>query len=586
MQVYTPPTDEYRFLFRTFGYDRVHKLPGYGDYDAESVVALLEQAGKFCKERMLPLNPIGDREGLKFDGKTGAVELPEGFSSLYRDFCEGGYGALCQDVEYGGGGAPKMIAVPLNEMFCATNKSFSMCMGLTNGLVEALEAHGSDEQKSEYLEKLISGEWTGTMCLTEPQAGTDLGLVRTTAVPEGDHYKLNGTKIWITFGEHNLADNIVHLVLARLPDAPEGIKGISVFIVPKKKADGSSNGVICAGLEHKMGIHASPTCVISFEDAEGYLVGQPHKGMRAMFTMMNAARLFVGLEGVALSEISYQTALEFAKDRRQSRSLIADKQDASAEADNILVHPDVRRMLLNVKASTQGMRALTVWIAALLDIEHKSEDEEERQAAQDLVALMTPIIKSFCTERGFANTSEAMQVLGGAGYTQDWSIEQYLRDMRIAMIYEGTNGIQALDLVGRKLPMDGGRLYRAWATHLGTFMAKNAENPVVADLLPILKEQSELLDGMTMGLAAKGFQDPEEAAAVASDYLRMFGHVAMAYVWAEVVVAAEAEGEAFLASKQHLARYYYHRILPEAASLAKIIESGKEHVMAVSDDEL
>lgn len=586
MLTYFPPIDEYRFLLEAFGYDRVQQLPGYEDYDLESAVALLEQAGRFAKERLLPLNAVGDRVGLTFDAKEATVALPEGFRALYDEFREGGYGALTKPAEYGGGGAPQVLGAALNELFCAANKSFSMCPGLTGGLIEALEAHGTDAQKNEYLPKLVSGEWTGTMCLTEPQAGTDLGLIRTTAVPNGDVYKLNGTKIWITFGEHDLADNIVHLVLARLPDAPPGIKGISTFLVSKLKNDGSRNGVYCTGLEHKLGIHASPTCVISFEDAEGYLFGEPHKGMRAMFTMMNVARLFVGLEGVALSEIAYQTAVAFAKDRRQSRALDAGKREEGAEADNILVHPDVRRMLLNVKSTTEGMRALATWVATLIDVGHRAPTEEERQRANDLVGLMTPVVKSFCTERGFENISESMQVLGGAGYTQDWYIEQYLRDERIALIYEGTNGIQALDLVGRKLPMDNGRLYRTWSEHIARFCDAEDSNAALGELLPALRRGQELLDTTTLALAAKGFEDPEEAAAVASDYLRLFGYVAVAYAWAEVVAAAAKRDPVLLDKKAKLARYYYRQVLPETEALVRIIREGKQHIMAIGPDEL
>ena len=585
MQVYNPPIDEYRFLFETFGYEDIHKLPAYGDYDLETVMSLVEQAGKFAKEKLLPLNRTGDQHGVKLDAKSHAVTTTPGFKDAYKELQAGGYLGLTHATDHGGSGAPELLTVPFNEFFCSTNKSFSMCPGLTHGLIEALAAHGDDALKARFLEKLVSGEWAGTMCLTEPQCGTDLGMLTTKAVPFGDHYKLTGTKIWITFGDQDITENIVHLVLARLPDAPAGIKGISVFLVPKFKDDGTRNPAFCTGLEHKMGIHASPTCVMTFEDAEGYLVGEPHKGMRAMFTMMNAARLLVGIEGLALSEIAYQTALAFAKDRRQGRSLDAAKNEASAPADNILVHPDVRRMLLEVKSTNMPMRGLAVWVGGLIDRSHHHPDADVRATADDLVALMTPIIKSFCTERGFANISTSMQVMGGSGYTTDWSVEQYLRDARIALIYEGTNHIQALDLVGRKLPKDGGRLYRAFSSQVTSFLEREAKNPAITDLMDDVKKGMEVLDGATMHLAMKGMADGEEAAAVASPYLNLFGMVALGYVWLEMLVHA-AKTKNALESRQKLARYYMKHVLPEIHTIAGVIGEGKQHMMAVSVDEL
>ena len=461
MDYYKPRIDDMRFLLETFGYDEVQALPGNSDYDIDTVSAVLEEGAKVLVNEFLPLNSVGDRVGLEFNPETGAVTTPPGFKKAWKAFSENGLAGLHHSMEYGGSGVPYMASVLLGEVTTATNKSLSMCPGLTAGLSEAIAHHGTEEQKSHYLPKLISGEWSGTMCLTEPQCGTDLGLVSTKAVEYGDHFKLTGNKIWISFGEHDLCDNIIHLVLGRLPGAPEGIKGISCFIVPKKLDDGTLNGIKCTGLEHKMGIKASPTCVMSMEDAEGWLIGEPHRGMRTMFVMMNSARLEVGLEGMAMSEAAYQAAVAYARDRRQSRSLDKAKRDMNAKADVILVHPDVRRMLANVKSTTEGMRALVAWTGKQSDIAHGHPDDARRKNADDLLALLTPIVKSFCTERGFLNISEAMQVCGGAGYTQDWPIEQLMRDERIAMIYEGTNHIQALDLVGRKLPQGGGRLVRA-----------------------------------------------------------------------------------------------------------------------------
>ena len=464
MQTYKTPVRDMMFCLEAHDFEAVQALnETYGFFDTETVAALLEESGKFCTEQLLPLNRTGDNEGVQFDPETGAVTTASGFPEVYKKYVATGMAGIAKPEEHGGGGAPHVVGTFLNEMVTSTNKSFSMAPGLGHGLIESLIHYGTDQQKEVYLTKLISGEWTGTMCLTEPQCGTDLGLIRTKAVPEGDHYKLTGTKIWITFGEHDFTDNIIHLVLAKLPDAPPGIKGISAFIVPKINEDGTKNGIACGGLEHKMGIHASPTCVMNLEDATGYLVGEPHKGMRTMFVMMNSARLGVGLEGVALGEISYQTAVEYAKDRRQSRSLDPAKRDQGASADTILVHPDVRRMLANIRSTNEALRGLVTWIANLYDVGHHHADEAVRQEANDLVALLTPIMKSYGTERGCANVSDAMQVCGGSGFTTDWSIEQYYRDLRIAMIYEGTNHIQALDLVGRKIPMGGGRLMMAFA---------------------------------------------------------------------------------------------------------------------------
>jgi alkylation response protein AidB-like acyl-CoA dehydrogenase len=537
---------------------------------------------------MLPLNRSGDVEGVSLNTETKEVTTPKGFKELYAKFCEGAYGAMVHPVEYGGHGAPFTLAFVMSELTTATNKSFSMCPGLSQGLVEALVYAGSDAQKEEYLPKLISGEWTGTMCLTEPQCGTDLGLVTTKATPiEGkDAYSLTGTKIWITFGEHDLTDNIIHLVLAKLPGAPEGIKGISTFIVPKLLKDGSRNPIFCDGLEHKMGIHGSPTCVMNLEGAEGYLIGEPHKGMKVMFKMMNAARLSVGIEGIALSEISYQTAVAFAKDRRQMRSLDPAKRDPDAKADNILVHPDVRRMLLNVRASNEGMRALSTWVAVNIDIAHNHPDEATRQAADDLVALFTPVVKSYCTERGFLNVSEAMQACGGSGYTTDWNIEQYLRDMRIALIYEGTNHIQALDLIGRKLPAKGGRAMMAFNQQITEFIRENKEDEAMAPYIAKIKEASKLLSDITMNhLMAKAARDPEEGGAVASSYLNLFALTTISYLLGRQAKVALGRGDRFCQTKLKVINFFFDKTLPEIHGIAATIRTGKASMMALDADE-
>ena len=407
----------------------------------------------------------------------------------------------------------------------------------------------------------------------------------TKAIPEGDHYRLTGTKIWITFGEHDLTENIVHLVLARLPDAPEGIRGISAFIVPKINLDGTRNEIYCGGLEHKMGIHASPTCVMNLEGAKGYLVGEPHKGMRTMFIMMNFARLTVGVEGYALSEIAYQTALEYCKERRQGRSLNSERREADAKADCILVHPDVRRQLLNVKATTEGMRALALWVASHIDVSEHHPDEKMRQECDDLVGLLTPVIKAYCTERGFQNVSDCMQVTGGSGYTVEWSIEQYLRDVRIAMIYEGTNHIQALDLVGRKLPKDGGRLYKVFAKQVHRFAKANRENADMSEFIVPLEAALNRLNEITMTLGMKGMADPEEAAAQASNYLNLFGITTLAYLWARMAGAALGRPGRYYESKVKTARYYFSHILPETEALQAILAAGKANMMAFDEDD-
>lgn len=590
MQVYKAPLEEIEFLLEVFGYDAIQQMQGFEMFDRETAMAMIDGHAKFCKNEMLPLNQSGDQEGIHYDAKEQTIKTPKGFKELYQKYIETGLAGIVHPEEWGGSGAPVMLGTAMSELSTSTNKSFTMCPGLTHGLIEAIIAYGSDEIKQAYLPNLVSGEWSGTMCLTEPQCGTDLGLISTKAVPEGDAYRLTGTKIWITFGEHDLTQQIVHLVLARLPDAPKGIKGISLFVVPKYliNEDGSlgeRNPVFCGGVEHKMGIHASPTCVINMEDAWGYLVGEPHKGMRAMFKMMNHARLNVGMEGVALGEIAYQTALAFAKDRRQSRSLNPERREMDAPADNIFVHPDVRRMLLNIKSTNEAMRALAYWTGGLIDVAHHHEDQEKREEADDLVALMTPIIKSYLTERGFQNIDTAMQVLGGSGYTTDWCIEQYLRDVRISLIYEGTNHIQALDLVGRKLPKGMGRLFQRFSARVTDLIRGSKEDPNMAEFVGPLKEASKMLTTVTMDLAAKGQEDPEAIGAIASEYLNLFAFVAMGYVWCCMVQHAFKKGDRFGQTKIKTARYFFNRVMPEIHTLAARIQNGKEDMMALEVDE-
>ncbi len=587
MQRYSPPLKEMRFALEAFDYEE--KLGDFDEfemYDLATTMAVLETVGNVSVDKLLPINRKGDEEGITFDPEDNSVTLPDGFHEAYQTFVDNGLIGLAGDPEFGGGGAPEALGILASEIITACNKSFSMAPGLTNGLVGALQAHGSDEQKEKYLSKLIPGDWTGTMCLTEPQSGTDLGLISTKAVPQDDgSYKLSGTKIWITFGEHDLTDNIIHFVLARLPDAPEGIRGISAFIVPKLLDDGSRNPVFCTGLEEKMGIHASPTCVMTLEEAEGYMVGEPNKGMRSMFTMMNLARLHVGMEGVALGEISYQTALEFAKERRQGRSLDEDKREENEPADNILVHPDVRRMLLNIKSTTMALRALGVWIGVEYEVSKHHEDEQVRQEADDIVALMTPIMKSYGSERGFENISEAMQVCGGSGYTADWDIEQYMRDERIAMIYEGTNHIQALDLVGRKLAMKKGRLVMTFQKRVQQTIEACSEHDELQGLLQSFQKAAGRLMEATQLMATNGREDQEWAAAVASNYLNLFALVSLGYVWLNLAKHAVESDSPESATKLKTARYFMEMVLPETGLYAKLIKSGKESMMAFDHDE-
>ena len=581
MQTYRPPVDDIRFQLETFDYNgRLHGLPGFEEFDLDTGMSLLTALTDYMASEIAPLNQKGDKEGVRFNPADNSVTLPEGFRAAYEGLVENGFVAMPCDPEYGGMGAPFCLSLLAGEVLVASNKSLSMCSGLSGGFIEALHAHGSAEQKAEYLPNLISGKWSGTMCLTEPQAGSDLGLVQTTAEPDGDGFKITGTKIWISFGEHDLCDNIIHLVLARLPGAPAGIKGISTFIVPKFLADGTRNTVFCTGTDHKMGIHASPTCVITLDGAKGWMIGEAHKGMRSMFVMMNAARLNVGIEGVALADAAYQAALAFAQDRRQSRSLNPARNEAGQAADNILVHPDVRRMLLNIKSTNEPLRGLVAMIAVAYDRMLHHPDAAVRAEAEDLVALMTPIIKSFGSERGFLNVSEAMQVMGGSGFTTDWPVEQYLRDVRIAMIYEGTNHIQALDLVGRKLPLGGGRLLQSFAAEVTATIEKAAQNPELAPFAEALGKEAGRLTNTTMGLMGRAMEDAEEVGAAASNYLNQFALNTLGYVWLrQLLFLADQPDSDRKRGKLQTARYFFEMVLPEAALYAKRASVGKAPMM-------
>jgi butyryl-CoA dehydrogenase len=587
MTVYSAPLDDMKFVMNELlEAEKLAELPGFEDATPDLVDAVLTEAGKLCEEVLLPLNRSGDEEGCTYE--NGVVRLPEGHKEAYEAFAQSGWGSLVADPEFGGQGLPALVGAMVKEMACSTNVSLAMLPGLTEGACHAFERWGTDQQKATYLPKMVAGTWSGTMCLTEPQCGTDLGLIRTKAEPAGEgKYRITGTKIFISHGEQDATENIIHLVLARLPDAPPGIRGISLFVVPKflLKEDGSvgpRNGVTCGSIEHKMGIKASPTCTMNFEEAEGELIGLPHKGMRAMFTMMNDARLAVGIQGLGLAETAYQSAVDYAKERLQMRSL-AGAMAPDKPADPIIVHPDVRRMLMTIRAYTEGGRALAAWTAIHLDIAAKHPDEATRQAADDLVSLLTPTVKAFLTDIGSECANLGVQVYGGHGYIREHGVEQLVRDARIAQLYEGTNGIQALDLVGRKLGQHTGRLLRSFFHPGMDFIEAEMERPEMQDfVLPFAKAFGRLQQA-TAWIAQQGLRDPEEAGAAATDYLRLFGLTALAYLWARMAAVALEKAEndetGFYKAKLATAGFYMTRILPQSSGLFAAIMAGKKPLM-------
>ncbi|GBR07611.1 acyl-CoA dehydrogenase C-terminal domain-containing protein [Acetobacter oeni] len=594
MQTYTPPLRDMKFvLTELHDFTRITKLEAFSEIDAETMETVLEEAGKFVSEVLLPLNVVGDREGCHLE--NGVVRTPAGFREAYAGFCEAGWASVTGSPDYGGQGLPESIGMLISEMICSTNLSFGLYPGLTNGAMTALRKYGSEELKSLYMPKMITGTWSASMCLTEAQCGTDLGLVRTRAVPAGDGtWNVTGSKIFISAGEHDLTENIIHMVLARLPDAPAGIRGISLFLVPKflPRADGGvgpRNGVVCTALEHKMGIKGSATCQLSFDDAKAWLVGQPHKGMQAMFAMMNSERLGVGIQGLGIAEVSRQSAVAYAKDRLQGRSL-AGTRYPKLPADPIIVHPDVRRMLMTMRVIAEGCRALGTWVTNELDIAEHSRNNEECRNAEDFVALMTPVVKALFTDLGSEAASLAVQTYGGHGYIVDHGVEQYARDSRITMIYEGTNGIQALDLVGRKLPAHMGRNLRGLFHPVAGFIEQHKTHPALGKMTEELERAFGALQLATGQIAQKGMADPEEAAAAATDYLRLTGLVAQAYLWARTakiaLSKADTEGpdKAFYAAKLTSAQFFYDRILPDTAALWLKIKSGKASMMSLPEE--
>lgn len=591
MTTYTAPTKDMKFILNdVLQMSKYSNLPGFSDASEDVVEAILEEGAKLAANVLHPLNQSGDKQGC-VRHEDGSVTTPDGFKEAYDTFSEGGWQGLSFDAEYGGQGLPYLLTIAINEMISSANMAFGMYPGLAMGAAAAIHVHGDDAQKRTYLPKMVSGEWGGTMNLTEPHCGTDLGLLRTKAVPQGDgSYKISGTKIFISAGEHDLTDNIIHLVLARIEGAPEGVKGISLFIVPKfiVNEDGSlgaRNGVSCGSIEEKMGIHANSTCVMNYDEATGYLIGDEHKGLRAMFTMMNEARLGVGLQGLAISEVAYQNGAAYANDRLQGRALTG-AAAPEKPADPIIVHPDVRRMLMDQKAFNEGGRAWMYWTALHADLHHKSEDDATREKADDYMGLMTPMLKAYLTEKGYAHATNAQQVLGGHGYIQEWGMEQFVRDARIAMIYEGANGIQALDLVGRKLMKDGGRAWQAFFAEVDEFIADNQGNEELKPYLDGLAGAKKDVEEATQWMAANAMQNFNNAGAGSMDYLHMFSLLCLAHGWAQLAKAAlerKAAGDTddFFANKLITGRYFLERILPDTKAHLEKLKAGAESMMAL-----
>jgi alkylation response protein AidB-like acyl-CoA dehydrogenase len=590
MAVYKAPLKDIQFVLNeVLDVSSLAKLPGYEEATPDTIRAILEEAAKLCENVLFPLNRSGDEEGCTYE--NGIVRTPNGFKEAYRQFREGGWTATTCDPAYGGQGLPATVGFAITEMITAANQSFGMYPGLSHGAYEALSTHGSEELKKLYLPKLTDGTWSGTMCLTEPQCGTDLGLIRTRAEPQADgSYAITGTKIFISAGEHDLTENIVHLVLARLPDAPGGTKGISLFLVPKflPTADGKvgeRNGIRCGAIEHKMGIKASSTCVMNLDGARGWLVGEANKGMPAMFVMMNAARLGVGMQGLGIAECAYQSAVAYARDRLQGRALTGPK-NASGPADPIIVHPDVRRMLMTQKSFTEAARALALWVGMLIDEAHRHPDEKQREAADDLIQMLTPIIKAYYTDMGSECANLAVQTYGGHGFIREHGVEQLVRDARITQLYEGTNGIQALDLVGRKLPMKGGRAAQRLLGEISGFIAANKNDEKMKEFVEPLEKAMGRVQDAALFLMQNAMKNPDEAGAAASDLLRLMALTAMAFMWNRIVVAAHkglaTDGDkAFYEAKLATARFYMARVLPQTTSLNHQIKAGAATVMVL-----
>ena len=596
MPVYRAPVQDTLFLLNdVLGIERYANLPGFANATPDMIEAVLTEAGKFCEEVLFPINQSGDLEGCTRHD-DGSVTTPKGFKEAYKAYSEAGWGLLTAPEEFGGQGLPHVIGFPVEEYRNAANQAFAMYPGLTQGATAAILVKGSDAQKAAYVPKMVSGEWGGTMNLTEPHCGTDLGLIRTRAVPNGDgSYDVTGTKIFISSGEHDLTENIIHLVLAKTPDAPDSVKGISLFIVPKFLVNddgslGARNTLQCGSIEHKMGIHANSTCVMNYDGAKGWMVGEENKGLAAMFVMMNAARLGVGIQGLGQADVALQNAVQYAQDRRQGRALTG-PADPQEKADPLFVHPDVRRMLMDGKATVEGLRALCSWGALQVDLAHAAETEEERQLADDLVSLLTPVIKGYGTDKGYDVATNAQQVFGGHGYIEEQGMSQYVRDARITMIYEGANGVQAMDLVGRKLAQNGGRAIQAFFAIVDGEAGGAKANEALADFAGRLEKANGELKAATMWFMQNGMANPNNIGAGAHHYMHILGIVALGSMWLRMAEAAHkalAEGrgnKAFLEAKLVTARYFGERFLPDAGSLRRKIEAGSEAMMALTPDQ-
>ena len=593
MPVYKAPVDEVTFLLRdVFHLDRYNNLPGFAEATPDVVEAVLGEAAKFSEAVLMPLNRIGDQEGCRRN-PDGSVTTPRGFKDAYKKLVEGGWIGVSAPAEFGGQDLPVIINQAVNEFFTSANMAFGMYAALTQGAAAAIAVHGAPEQKKLYLPKLVSGQWTGTMNLTEPQCGTDLGLVRSRAAAQNDgSYKITGTTLFISAGEHDLAENIVHLVLARIDGAPAGTRGLSLFIVPKflPAADGSvaaRNAVACGSIEEKMGIHGNATCVMNYDGATGWLVAEPNRGLQAMFTMMNEARLGVGVQGLAMSEVAYQNAATYAKERLAGRALTGAKFPEKP-ADPIVVHPDVRRMLMSMRAFNEAARALVVWTALKSDIAHRSAEAKEKQAAEDHLGLLTPVIKGVLTDQGFANAVLAQQIYGGHGYIAEHGIEQFVRDARITMLYEGTNGVQALDLVGRKLPKDGGRALQAFFAEVTAYAKERGADAAMTPYIKPLSQSLGDLQQATMWFLQNALGNPDNAGAGATDYMNLFGLVALGYMWCLIAEAAKAKGGAGgdgaadrMSQRLATGRFFMERMLPATATHLARIKAGAASTMAL-----
>ena len=595
MPEYKAPQRDIKFVMQELlDCEKHYQTLGYEDASPDMVDAILAEAGKFSEQVVAPLNKSGDEEGCHWN--EGEVTTPKGFKEAYQQYVEGGWPTLSQPVEFGGQGLPHSLNTAITEMFSSANHSFAMYPGLSHGALATIEAHGTEEQKQMFMPKLVEGTWTGTMCLTEPHCGTDLGMLRTKAEPNEDgSYSLTGTKIFISAGEHDLSDNIVHIVIARIPGSPEGSRGISLFIVPKFNIDEKGevvdrNAVSCGSIEHKMGINANATCVINFDGAKGYLIGEVNRGLNCMFTFMNAARLGVAYEGVAAAEASFQGALAYAKDRLQMRSLSGVK-NPDGPADPIIVHPDVRRMLLTQKSIAEGGRALVSYLAQLVDIVHASKDEKEKVEANTKLALLTPIAKAFLTELGFECTSHGVQVYGGHGFIKEWGMEQLMRDTKISCLYEGTTGVQALDLLARKILGSKGEILKPFGAEVTAFCVENAGNEAMQEFIQPIMNFGRDWQKMTETLGMKAMQNPDEIGAASVDYLMYSGYLTLAYFWAKMAKVAQeklAAGDtdkAFYEAKIKTARFYFQRMLPRAQGHAACVENGADAMMAHDVDE-